>query len=451
MNVAHMSKDINTQTMDKRALIRVLVILNLVCYLGFAVYVIMPYWMYNQSYILLGGILGCWFLTFLLVCISRFQFHVYNIFNKSLRFLTFLWLPYVFILRFIGFSTSSWGNFFVYALFWFSYFAFCFYDGLLSIKNKRKIVITIVVIYALNAIDNIRLLIQYPNANKLINFYDSYKQFNIGGTTFAFELALCALICQFLFINNSKYKRTLLSVYILNGIYLFVFSGKTTSIVLFVCASLTMWIFNNINKFEKKARVMLFAEYIVFAGITLLGGSLIFRLIGENLSSFDLKIRFFSMADFFENLYSGKVVINEYLSRIDLAKLSLKSFASSPIIGIGKHFVDQQRYGLNAVYEIGIGSHSELIDHLAVYGIIGLVSYIILFKNYFATLFKKCVAKSNRVLYKTILFFIVVYSVCNNSFSMGCGILMFIMLPFAIDIVNERSSSDDKVKRKSSD
>lgn len=80
-------------------------------------------------------------------------------------------------------------------------------------------------------------------------------------------------------------------------------------------------------------------------------------------------------------MYTGNLVIDEYLVRIDLAKLSLETFISSPIFGIGKHFANQQMYGLNAVYSVGIGSHSELIDHLAVYGIVGLVSYLFIFKN----------------------------------------------------------------------
>jgi O-antigen ligase len=136
------------------------------------------------------------------------------------------------------------------------------------------------------------------------------------------------------------------------------------------------------------------------------------------------------------------LVIDEYLIRIDLAKLSLETFRSSPLFGVGKHFANQQMFGLNAVYSIGIGSHSELIDHLAVYGMIGLLSYIFIFRKYFVILSGKCTTEINKGLYKIILVFVIFYSFLNNSFSMGVGILMFIMLPFVIDIVEERNKSN---------
>ncbi|MEK3901317.1 O-antigen ligase family protein [Paenibacillus sp. FSL R7-0179] len=417
-------------------------LLSIASFIGFILYAVTPYWFYNQSITLLSVILGVWIFTFLLIIPSKIQSYLSNRVNIALFVLICFWIPYVFILRLVGFSTSDWGNFFVYALFWFSYVAFCFYNGVLNVKNKMIIILAIIMIYAFNAIDNMRLLLLYPNGNKLINFYDVYKQYNIGGTTFAFELSLCALICQLLMLNQTKYKKIVFGAYTINLIYLFAFSGKMTSIVLFICASLAMLITWKINRFKKNERILLLIGFIITLLLSLFFLPYIFRLFGDSVASHDLSKRFYSLANFLEKMYTGNLVIDEYLVRIDLAKLSLETFISSPIFGIGKHFANQQMYGLNAVYSVGIGSHSELIDHLAVYGIVGLVSYLFIFKKYFVTLLYKCTTTINRDLYKIIIAFVVFYSILNNSFSMGVGILLFIMLPFVLDIIEEGIKSN---------
>lgn len=439
MEKPYVSNDLYVQyTKNNKKLNLMILRLNIISYILFSIYAITPYFTYNQSNILLGVILGLWGGSFILIVLYRLYHYMSTNVNIPLIILFFLWLPYVFILRIVGFSTAEWGNFFVYALFWFSYMVFYFYDELININMKKNIIISIIVMYIFNLANNIYILIKHPGANKLVNFYNEYRELNIGGTNFAFEAALCSLICLFLLLNRWEYKKNILKIFFtLNLIYLFVFSAKTTTIILFTCASVFMILNNKLNSLSNRAKGKIYAMFISILGFILLITPNIFRFLGNIISSVDIKMRFLSMASFLENFYMGNIVVDDYMLRVDLALLSIDSFISSPIFGIGKHIANQQMYGLNAVYTIGIGSHSELIDHLAVYGLIGVFVYIVLFKKYFNSLSKKSISNSNLSSYKVILYFVLVYSICNNSFSMACGVILFVFLPFAIDVVNK--------------
>lgn len=73
-------------------------------------------------------------------------------------------------------------------------------------------------------------------------------------------------------------------------------------------------------------------------------------------------MRFYEMAYFLK--YGNADGTLDLASRLDLYAISLKSFLSSPIIGVGGY------YGYGTSF-FGIGGHSAFLDELAKYGVLG--------------------------------------------------------------------------------
>jgi hypothetical protein len=123
--------------------------------------------------------------------------------------------------------------------------------------------------------------------------------------------------------------------------------------------------------------------------------------------------------------FSGDEFNNLTTSRPLLYLLSLKTFFTNPIFGIG--MVHENFYNLNS-----IGMHSQVLDDLGRYGMFGLFFYFVIFKSYHNK-FKKYANTSIYFLYITCLLGTFVYSLFNTSINSNSGavigIFLFLILP----------------------
>lgn len=123
--------------------------------------------------------------------------------------------------------------------------------------------------------------------------------------------------------------------------------------------------------------------------------------------------------------------------RLALAQTSLNTFFSSPLnmlIGIGDHTVS---FGMN-LHKSGIGGHSEFIDILARYGIIGAFVFIGILKSYYKSL-KSLSSDRSIIKYVNIIFFVfIIYGFLNLVFLPTSEMFLFIVFPSIIKILSEK-------------
>ena len=134
---------------------------------------------------------------------------------------------------------------------------------------------------------------------------------------------------------------------------------------------------------------------------------------------------------------TNKVSDGSLSSRIALAQTSLNSFFSSPIsilIGIGDHTTS---FGGDLI-KSGVGGHSEFIDVLARYGLLGAVVFYKIMKNYYLTL-KRLTTSRSILKYINVIFFIIILTgFLNNIFQPNMLIFMFIVLPVIVELTSNK-------------
>jgi len=98
---------------------------------------------------------------------------------------------------------------------------------------------------------------------------------------------------------------------------------------------------------------------------------------------------------------------------------------------------------LNA-YQSGIGHHSELIDHLGRYGIVGLAFYFIIFRNFLLKLRAIYLSKEGLQLRNIIFFAFASFSLLNNSFTPHIGVAIFLLLPLTMELYGGKGRLNDE-------
>ena len=127
-----------------------------------------------------------------------------------------------------------------------------------------------------------------------------------------------------------------------------------------------------------------------------------------------------------------------FTSRVMLAQISLNSFLSSPIsimIGIGDH---TQSFGGDLV-KSGIGNHSEFIDVLGRYGLVGAFVFWKIMKSYYQML-RSLTTNRNLLKYVNILFVVIILSgFFNGIFYPLMLIFLFLIYPIIIEITDHKN------------
>jgi hypothetical protein len=339
----------------------------------------------------------------------------------SFRFIPiYLWMIYSILLKILDYSHATWGNFFLNFIFFFPFFLYGLVEPLLSYNEKIRLLYFSAIVLILNIFSNIYLIKSYPNILDSYNYVgaDVYVNLNIGTTIYT---GLIMLFSQFLFwsiLYDNKKKITLMFL-VICMVYIFL-TEKTTTIVLTFYGFFLIII--NHFFFLKAGAVKIKKMLIIIIGL----------FIGLQLMGFFISIidseRISVRLETVENLDFS----DTYFGRLDLARISLESFADSPIIGIGNQKEDING-DLDVSYRIGIGQHSEFIDHLARYGIIGLMFYLWIYYYYKKSIRMIIKNRKLNLFFTSMMALFFLYSILNNSFTAGTGFLVFFLLPLFIN------------------
>ena len=378
---------------------------NIIIYL-FCIFALTPFLYRNASRYIMVAILGLTLLSQLRIVLLNKR---YPYIRKTI-FCIYLWLGYQFFLRIIGYSTSAIGNYMTSLFFYCTiiqmFYIMIYYDD----KQKRHLGIFIIIVLLVNTIDNLRLGSIFPNCNSYMyrSWGSQYLQMNVGGTEFA---AAIMFLCGCLLISMLWYRKrikrasriAILAALAVMIVYLFWMSGRATSIIVLI----TMVGF---ALFLGKKKVLIPLVIVAIICILLSDADLLLLINNSRITE--------RLADLSGFLHGEEINTDGSLfRRVNSMRSSVSTFFASPLnvlFGIGNH-------------DTGIGHHSEIIDTLPKYGIIGFISLCIIF-------FRVCRVicsfnKENKKLSLLGFAFFIVYSFFNISIDPMIGIVVFMLVP----------------------
>lgn len=365
------------------------------------------------------------------------------LFNKGQKW----WMIYAFVafmMVVLGFSSTN-INFFIMRIPFYLVPAI----GYFVIKHYRTremivLLFAISIIFFANIFQNIFLWTMMPEIFEEQESTDMSLEFskamNLADTGF---IAVCLFYIGMLVmvIDNMKgrfHRLLMLEAMLIIAFFILFVNTRGTATLLFG----VMFVGLFLAKFEPK-RANVRSYYVaaililIFVGTFIIIPLLLWLL--ENMESKRLAERLEDVMSFM----SSKGNVNSVSdtgsmgARIALSQTSLNTFFSNPInmlIGIGDHTVE---IGMD-LHKTGIGNHSEFIDVLARYGLVGAFVFIKILKSYYQNL--KSIATCRSVMkYVNVVFLIfVLYGFLNNCFIPIIHIFMFIIFPIVIMIINQK-------------
>lgn len=356
--------------------------------------------------------------------------------NSHLIIYIFLYITLIYGYRFFYISDAPWGNY-MNELFFFSLIILA-----LNIegwkKNKYAIIIwwLIVIILAANIADNIRLSILYPQINTSRIYLDEafLNSINAGGSRFYTFSFLASIVSFFLFQNCEKKwtKYIMLGVTILGGIYIIGFCYKASVIVFFVLSLFLL----NYAKIAVKTHIFIFtlitSVVLAFFIISVYQDEIINFIIAYSPNE-RITVRLITMID------SNNIEANEgtITGRTNLYMLSVQTWLSdmqSFLFGIGDH-----RATFNA-RATGISQHSELLDSLARYGLLGAFILINIFKYAYQLVLEFFPPKYRLQLF-TIFVIVIACGFTKVLFFPSAGFVIFIILPLSSMFLSNQNKS----------
>ena len=350
--------------------------------------------------------------------------------NENLTIYIFLYITIAFGYRLIGFSDAAWGNY----LFQLSFFS-CVLLMPLSIKwnNYHKFFLwAIFVVIVFNIVDNIRLSYLYPSIN-VGRYYvdeDFLSSINAGGPSFFMFLLFVFNICFFVYLNckNKRFRIPMLICCVLAAVYILGFSLKGITVLFFLLSVITIYYAKHSKNISSFIFLFVSLFLIVFVLFPLFSDSII-KLIKEISPNERLTVRLVTIVND-EDIDANTRTVT---GRTNLYLISIRTWISNIqnfFFGIGDHRV------LFGAAKTGISQHSDLLDILAIYGLLGLILICLIFKY----AFRKIVSVFDRQ-YKlqvySILMLFIMYGLVEKIFHPMGGIVLFLLLPLSAGFVNE--------------
>ena len=317
---------------------------------------------------------------------SLFVVNIYNRINIKLKVLFILGIIFVLICAFykiIGVSSASIEYCTARPFLYFApVMALMVIDRCDNDQQIRFLFHFLALAIAINIADNIRLCnefglesIAFQNLSGILR-EEGYKGLNLGGSMFVNMTVFYTCVMFFAFLNSSKGEgKYLFLLYFVIGICFVVFFSFKASAVLLVLLSLMLMYISYRSKENVKTMLVLTA---IAGGIILLFRDSIIGFLIDIIGSDRISQRLISLTT------EADVEDSTLIGRANLWNVSIQSWlgnVSSFLFGIGDHNWND----FVSTADSGIGAHSDLLDVLGRYGILGafiLYSSIKMFYSY---------------------------------------------------------------------
>ncbi len=394
-----------------------------------ALFLSTPYLSRNCTQIMLLLVFG-WSIS----VIALFFIKGIRIKQIRLSILLIIWISIIIFYRVIGKSSASLGNYYEVILFYFSFFVMLIADSYFSQLLKKRLAICIIIFISLNLVHNIYLNSLYPYASTVIMTPDgaSLLSTNVGSTSFSTMIYIFIGIMLILYFNIKSFTFKIFSlVTVILACYLILFQhARATSTILTMLLLGGLLIDRLLIKFHKNEKFIMKIGLLFILCICLIPflNIIIDKIDNERLAS---------RIEWFRNLLTGNLSIgiidqNSLSTRLYLIQATIKTFFTSTsnfLFGVGYNLTEtksiQQMLAIT-----GVGYHSELIDVLGTYGIIGgYFLYSILYQYW--KMIKIGLSKRNIQQYKAIYTGFIIYCSFNLAFHGEIAVSILLLLPFS--------------------
>lgn len=355
------------------------------------------------------------------------------------------WMVYLFLcvmMVIIGFSSTNL-NFFITRLPFFiipsiGYFVVKHYNR----KEKTVLLTAFALVYAANLIYNIILGKQMPDIFEQLSSKEESLQYatlmNIANTGFIVVgyWLIGALLMAALLLKERLWRMLCILFIVTIGYYMLFQNTRGTAILLLIVELVGLFL----AYFEPSRQANRRAYYLFSVVFLILLAFIVFipimSWLMQHLQSERLADRLNDLVDFRQaggNINNVKE--GSFTERLLLAQTSLNSFLSSPIsilIGIGDH---TQAIGMDLV-KSGIGNHSEFIDVLGRYGLVGAFVFLNIMKSYYRLL-RHMTTHREILKYVDVIFVVIILSgFLNNIFYPAMEMFLFMIYPIIIELTN---------------
>lgn len=351
--------------------------------------------------------------------------------HAKLFFPVVLFLGVIFLYRFIGFSDAEWGNY-LYQLCFYSCVLFTILFPTRARLNKYFLWAIWTVLFV-NIVDNIFLSYLYPSLNVARFYVDEnfLNSINAGGPSFYMMVLFVFNICYFVILNcKSKPIRFLMLIScIVTSVYILGFCYKGITVIFFILSVVLIY-------YAKRSKSI--SQFITITISVLLSTIVIVLLFSDEWVAF---IKAVSPHERLTARLVGLIDANDIdagshsaSSRTSLYLLSIKTWLSEItnfIYGIGDHRT------LFGAARTGISQHSDLLDILPIYGLIGLTFIWIIFKNAFKIILSNF-DNEYKVQVSTIFLLFILYGLVEKLFHPMAGAVLFLLLPLSAGLVNKK-------------
>lgn len=309
---------------------------------------------------------------------------------------------------------------------------FLFINDNLGVKEKKFIFFVVLIIIAVNVIDNIRLNLLYPMASIMaIRRGESFKGLNIGTTMFNTLSLLFYVVCLFMLLNTKKrWGRVIYVVFCAVSVAYILFFGMRGSVVAIMFVITTLML---IAKYVSKYKVLWLLLPLLI--IPIANPDFIFDIVAKIIPEGRLEARL----DDIQNVADEGISDGSFSGRVRLYKVSLNTYMENGVnfmFGIGEHKATAFENG-NA--STGVGGHSEFIDVLARWGTIGAILIFLIYYLAYKILMAQSHSKYLRNQIKVMYFALVLCGVFKTIFSTNIGIVGFVLMPMSVWMIeNEK-------------
>lgn len=343
----------------------------------------------------------------------------------------------ILVLSFLAFG-KVYGTFPVYyyismvMLFFLPYYMFKFYINRNETDFIGKIAIVAIVFMIIGCLTSSYYTYLNPNIMKTISQsldteYVEYRKVGIGSFGFVYMtmLAIIAAIGELKRKSNMpRYMKVSILIFVIIGIKCMIDSTFTTSLLLLIVGIILVLLTN------KKIPALNIPIYLLaLVTVFLLSSYLGEFLSNIKLESADVTVRLNEIGHFL----MGDDLGTHTSGRVDYFWKSIECFLNYPLLG----------YNFVANPEFSIGGHSEWVDILAVYGLIGgipLIATIVYKLKYISRTVKSKISNSY---YGITIFVFVIFGFIDPFLRLyNLGFAMFFLIP-AIGYISELFSKKE--------
>lgn len=312
-------------------------------------------------------------------------------------------------------------------------------------KEKEWLIYMFVFIAGLNIFENIKFGLEHPGYFEMIEMYDDNFNLgltNAGGSTFVNMTLFFIPICYILG-KNMKRKWLRYALYGLVIASVYYISSINTRATAFFCVIFLCIAFLYVLKLNRAASNNLLILFVVCILLVTYGIWLAptLRLIETLIPSERLVMRIDSVISTIERGGVSEDDRGSLYLRFQLAMLSLSTWLDGPInifLGIGNPGGQANAENL---FRSGIGQHSQIIDYLGKYGLLGFCLFITALK----TTYRFIIHQTNQIKlrrFASITYFcFIIMSVLNNTLCVDNLFIIFLLLPLTINYLSNSTDS----------